>query len=242
MSENGGTRAAARGSVTAVVGVLSAVGLLLVMLTWAATIGPDEVISGGKEPSYQQPTPTVTGDSSAAGDPSDGDRERHELLWMILTITVFLLAGVLVLAVLLNGIRWALTRDWRRRRERDPDEIAFQTLGAPALARVVAAGAQAQRQALSEGSPRNAIVECWHRFEQHAAQVGIARNSWETSSEFTLRVLEEVSADSAAVTELAGLYRDARHSHHVITEESRARARDALDRILGSLGAPAEAP
>ncbi|MET0524582.1 MAG: DUF4129 domain-containing protein [Nocardioides sp.] len=51
-------------------------------------------------------------------------------------------------------------------------------------------------------------------------------------------MLDDLSADPAAVTELADLYRDARHSEHEITEDSRARARAALDRILETLDVP----
>jgi hypothetical protein len=238
MSGTGEGRSTARASVTAVTGVLAAVGLLLVMLTWAATIGPDEIVAGGRAPSYDEVSPTAVENTDAGADAPESERERNDLVWRILTFIAVALATVVTLAAVLNLIRWLLTRDWRwRRRERDPEELAFETLGAPALARTMTQGAQAQRRALELGNPRNAIVECWHRFEQHAATAGIERAPWETSSEFTLRVLDDVSADPVAVSELAGLYRDARHSAHEITEESRARARDALDRILGSLGA-----
>ena len=47
--------------------------------------------------------------------------------------------------------------------------------------------------------PRNAIVACWDRFEEHAERAGLARRPWETSSEFTLRLLDLVSADRGAV-------------------------------------------
>src|SRR5215218_8252316 len=111
MSDNGGTPTSARASVTAVVGVLAAVGLLLVMLTWAASIGPDEVIAGGREPSYQPPSPTAVDNVDNGVDRPERDRPRHELLWLILTIIAFTLAAVMVLAVLLTGLRWALTRN-----------------------------------------------------------------------------------------------------------------------------------
>ena len=238
MSENSGDRAAARASVTAVVGVLAAVGLMLLLVTWAATIGPDEMVTGGNTPTYESVTPTVIEDSSAGGEPRDRDRDSHPLLWAILTIGATLLASVVMLASVLSVLRWLLTRTWRRGRERDPDEIAFETLGAPALARAVSRGATAQRRVLDEGSPRNAIVECWHLFEQQAASAGVRRAAWETSSEYTLRVLDDLTTDTAAVVELADLYRDARHSQHEITEDSRARARAALDRIYASMHVP----
>ncbi len=242
MDGQGGSRGGAGTPVTAVVGVLAAVGLLLVLLAWAATIGPDEVVAGGREPSYESLSPTPVDNADAAADARDRDRPRHELLWMILTVTATLLAGVLLLAVLLSSVRWLLTRNWHRRRERDPEEISFELLGAPALAQAVAAGASRQRRVLNEGSPRNAIVACWHQFEEQAASVGVRRSPWETSSEFTLRVLDRLSADPSAVTELAELYRDARHSQHEVTEESRSRAMAALDRIHESLDVRSGSP
>jgi hypothetical protein len=226
-----------------VTGVLAAVGLLLVMLTWAASIGPDEIVAGGQPPANNELSPTAVENTDAGTDAPDSERERSDLLLRILTFAAVGLAAVVTLAAVLNLMRWVLTHDWRiRRREPEPEEVAFETLGAPALAQAMTRGAQAQRRALEEGDPRNAIVECWHRFEQHAAAAGIERAAWETSSEFTLRVLDDLSADPGAVTTLADLYRAARHSNHEITEESRTRAREALDRILESLGAPSGVP
>ena len=157
------------------------------------------------------------------------------------TIVIGLLATVLILAALLATLRWLLTRDWRRKqRDPDPDEVAFDPLDAPALlAEKLAAGARGQREVLATGSPRNAIVACWHSFEELAEGAGVHRQRWETSSEFTMRVLDGLSADDAAVLRLAELYRDARHSEHDITEANRRSATEALDAIHRTLGARA---
>jgi hypothetical protein len=150
---------------------------------------------------------------------------------------------VLVLAVLLTVLRWLLTLEWRRRHEPEPVEVAFDPLDAPAaLAGALAADARAQRQLLDTGSPRNAIVACWHRFEEQAEAAGVRKQRWETSSEFTMRVLDRLSADDAAVLHLAELYRDARHSEHEVTEDNRRAAAEALDAIHRSLGAKAGSP
>ena len=97
--------------------------------------------------------------------------------------------------------------------------------------------ADQQLALLREGSPRNGIVACWHRFEVQAEAVGIGREPWETSAEFTLRVLDLVSADEHAVAELAVLYREARFSDHDLGEPVRSSAVDALERIHRGLGA-----
>ena len=230
----------ARASLTAVVGVLGAVALLLLLVTWAASIGPDQVVTdNGNPPSYETiPTSTsATAASSGTSNRRNAGSGDHDVLFTVVTIVATLLATIVMLAALLTFVRWLLTRTWRRSREREPDEVDFDPLEAPAaLAGSMVADAASQREALvATGSARNAIVECWHRFEQQAEQAGVHRRRWETSSEFTLRVLDRLSADSEAVLALAELYRDARHSQHDITEDSRRRALEALDAVHRSL-------
>ena len=102
------------------------------------------------------------------------------------------------------------------------------------------ADASTQRRLLAEGgTPRNAVVECWHRFETQAAAAGLARGDWETSSEYTMRVLDLVDAHQPAVTRLGELYREARFSEHELTEAHRQEALDALDAIHRTIGVPA---
>ena len=102
--------------------------------------------------------------------------------------------------------------------------------------RELVATAGEQRGLLSAGgSPRNAVVEAWHLFETSAGRVGAVRKPWETSSEFTLRVLDAVHADPHAVARLAQLYREARFSEHELTEDDRAAAVEALDAVHASL-------
>jgi hypothetical protein len=237
-----GAISAGRASLTALAGVLGAVGLMLLLVTWAATIGPDEVVRGeGNPPSYESlpssPTPTPGEWPGSGGSRGEGGQG---VLGAIVTVVAGVMASVVVLAAALSLMRWLLTRDWRlRRRESEPDppEVAFDPLEAPAgLAETMVREAASQRELLTGGSARNAIVACWHRFEEQAALAGVRRQGWETSSEFTLRVLERLSADSEAVLDLAELYRAARHSAHDITEADRARAQVALDAVHRSLG------
>jgi hypothetical protein len=106
-----------------------------------------------------------------------------------------------------------------------------------AVAREILAGADGQRRALADdGTPRNAIVECWHRFESEGAAAGLERRVWETSAEYTLRVLDLVEAYQPAVLRLAELYREARFSEHEVTEDHRAKALEALDAIHRTIG------
>ena len=100
--------------------------------------------------------------------------------------------------------------------------------------------ADEQFELLLGGSPRNAIVACWDRFEEQAERVKAARKPWETSSEFTLRLLEAVSADDVPVSRLESLYREARFSEHEIDESRREAAVEALRAIHASLGIGAD--
>ncbi len=62
------------------------------------------------------------------------------------------------------------------------------------------------------------------------------REPWETSSEFALRILDMVRADTSAVSALAELFREARFSEHEVTEADRSAAIDRLAQIHASLG------
>lgn len=238
--EASGAMSARRASVTALAGVMGAVALMLLLATWAATIGPEEVVrDAGNPPTYETlPTSQTAAPTELPSDTLPAGGGDRDFLFTVVSLVATMLAAVVVLAVVLSMLRWLLTRDWKlRRKEPEPADVAFEPLDAPALvARTLTAGAPAQRALLAEGSPRNAIVACWHHFEEQAGLAGVQRQAWETSSEFTLRVLDRLSADSVAVTTLAELYRAARHSTHEITEADRAEARVALDVVHRSLG------
>src|SRR5919107_4487485 len=100
----------ARASVTAVVGVLGAVALMLLLVTWAATIGPQQVVTdAGNAPSYAPVKPTT---ASAAPDrqdaqPRQGEGDR-DVLFTVVTIVATLLAAVVMLALVLTLMRWLL--------------------------------------------------------------------------------------------------------------------------------------
>lgn len=220
--------------------VLVAALLVIVLATWAAAIGPDRVFESDANP------PDTAGVSSdderPAVEPEGGrdDDEDEERGWggtAVLGIQLALLLTGLYLLVLL--VRWArseATAEHFRRRRRTAE---FEVLpAAPGLAaEEIVRDADEQTALLLRGTPRNGIVACWHRFEVQAGAAGIGRQPWETSAEFTLRVLDLVSADERAVAELAVLYREARFSDHDLDESVRAAAVDALARIHRGLGA-----
>ncbi len=232
---------------TGTLGVASvAAGALLVVLlvAWAASIGPSGVLRGEgfAQPSATTSTATATATDAAAPRPVV-ERPADQGRSLVGTLAVVLNVLAVVALVLLTG--WVIVRtarSWRRERTRRAARPApaFEVVPPVVLAaRELLDGASAQREALTEGTPRNAVVACWGRFEEAAAAAGIERRPWETSSEHVLRVLDLVDADSAAVARLSDLYREARFSEHHLGEEDRAVALDALDRIHRSIGARA---
>jgi Domain of unknown function (DUF4129) len=234
---------ASRAPVTAVAAVVGGVLLVAVLVTWAASIGPSGVLTG-EGPEAQRLTPTETTNGTPFGELEDPQRrlarefagEDHPVIRAI-AVVLELVALLAVLYVLFRLGRWAWqTFDARRRPEPPPEQVEFDVLEGPRrLAEEITSDAEEQRRVLMEGSPRNAIVECWHRFELQAAGAGLERHPWETSSEFTLRMLDLVAADSHAVAELAVLYREARFSTHSLDEAARARAVADLDAIHAGL-------
>jgi len=239
----------ARTGTSAVVAVFAAAGLLLVLVTWAASIGPDNVVSGGHVDRIRPDEPSA---STAVGDPKDPLAEERAkkrgeppawlgtLAWIVEILTLGVVAFLLLRLARKLGQLW---RFRTRRRRAPPEDVEFEVLGSAAHAtEVIEADAGEQRAGLVEtGEPRNAIVECWHRFEVQALRAGVERQPWQTTSEFVLGLLDLVGADRGAVTRLAALYREARFSDHPMADSHRQAALAALDDIHRSLrpGVPA---
>ncbi|WP_243058031.1 DUF4129 domain-containing protein [Nocardioides sp. SR21] len=240
---------ARRASTTAVAAVLATALLVLVLVTWASSIGPSEVLRGDGPSPVGTPTdePTSTEGASVPQEDADVEGSGETPTWLKVAAFAVNVAVVVLLAVLvvrylvLPLLRRTRTRRRRRRRGRDqPAEPEFTVLEPPQrVAQALLDDAAAQRRLLEGGSPRNAVVECWHRFETAAAAAGFERRDWETSSEYTMRVLDLVDAHQPAVSRLGDLYREARFSEHDLTEADRADALEALDTIHRTIGVPA---
>ena len=240
---------ARQASTLAVASVVAGALLVVVLAAWASSIGPSGVLRGDGPSQAAAPTTTASSASASAdagAEPPAPVPSRGTPPWVRLFALLVDLAVVVALVLLVA--RYAalpFVRSTRRRRalrkRRTPERLAFDVLEPPAaVAREMLADAATQRRLLAEdGTPRNAVVACWHRFETQAAAAGMARGTWETSSEYTMRVLDLVDADQPAVTRLGELYREARFSEHELTEEHRREALAALDAIHRTIGVPA---
>jgi hypothetical protein len=237
--------AARRAGVVAVSTVVVTTLLAVLLVAWAASIGPGVVLRGDGT-ARASVTASPTEESSDASqseeeilDPDDstaGDTNAFTILALVLNAACVVVAGYLVF----RGARWTVRvrreRDRRRTRARAEDAAGVEMLGTGGtVAREMLADAAAQRAVLAEGDSRNAVVACWSRFEEQAGAAGVERHPWETSAEYTLRVLDLVDVDTPAVARLAALFREARFSEHPVTEQHRAEALEALDAIHRAL-------
>ncbi|WP_151083046.1 DUF4129 domain-containing protein [Nocardioides cynanchi] len=225
---------------------LAGVVLMLLLVVMAARSGPSGVIHGTpRDDIFHPPRPTITSqpghrsgpDSTTVLPQGTSSVPFASVLGTVVRYALF--AWLLLLAY--RGLRW-LVDDLAARRSTEPRAavIDFDVLEDPApLVDEMRRDAADQFALLLGGTPRNAIVAAWDRFEEQAERVGAARKLWETSSEFTLRLLDAVSAAPVAVTRLAALYREARFSEHEITEGNREAAAEALRDIHASIGIPA---
>lgn len=214
--------------------------LLVTLVGWAALVGPSPVLTG--------PGPLISAKTTTTSEPPVNEvettaenvvdeSERGTLGSIVITViggalVVFAALAIGYLAYLLSRRAWTA---WQlRHRYDEPPDVDFETLesGEPARARrAMASDADEQLRLLLEGQPRNAIVACWHRFELQAIEAGLARHTWETPSEFALRLLERAEVAPAAISRLLDLYREARFSDHDLDEDDRAAAAAALREI-----------
>ncbi len=213
--------------------------LVAVLAVWAASIGPDEVVTGevtAPTPGESDVSPTTNptiGESphtSMDNDAPGGDLPSFVSVALSAALVVFVVLAVVGLVMLVRLLQPA------RRRRRDPrrERVEFEVLPSPtatSVAAAITADAAEQHRALLSGAPRIAIVECWHRFEMHAAAAGVPRERWETSSEFTQRVLTMIGASPGAVASLGDVFREARFSKHEVGEDLRDFAVELLREI-----------
>lgn len=239
---------------------------VMVLVAWATLIGPDQVFTGPGPTPATLSTPTETclpldatigpdGDEIVPDnprnlpycEPPDTTRQDAETLvrqtdaplWLRVLVGALEVLLLVAIVALVAFVVVSLARALRRRAgsHGERESIEFTVLDEPhRIAEQMAADADEQDALLRGGEPRNAIVDAWSRFEVQGERAGVGRQAAETSSEYALRILDLVSADTGAVNRLAGLYREARFSEHEMTEEHRSEALDALAGVRRSLG------
>lgn len=206
------------------------------VLVWAARGRPVDLFDPSGRTRGPRAYPSYTGSGGPPGPPSLEEATRDveqtvDLGWLGDLITWAIFLGVLVGIAALGRMVW-------QRRWRPPPPapvVEFEALPAREIADRLAEDAEAQREAISQGEPRNGIVRCWLLLQGSVAAAGLPPGPSETSTEFTVRVLHALDLDPRAIHQLAQLYREARFSRHPLGEDARAAAAAALDTLHADL-------
>ena len=169
-----------RAGASAVVLTVLAVGLMLLMIMFAARTGPQRIVRGTLLDPSLAPV-QLTGSFPTLG----GSGRPHRAEGVLHHNPVFRAVGLVIWVTLIACFLWLVYRvvrhladafAHRRRPPPLPEDVAFDVLDDPAhLADEIRQDSDDQLALLLGGSPRNAIVACWDRFEEQAERVRAAR-------------------------------------------------------------------
>ena len=212
------------------------------MAVWAATAGPVRML--GVAPVDDTtvtglPAPEGAAEDNSLTMPSYRELTKDVHADIDLSWIGELLGYTAAVAVCFGG--FLLLRSLWRHRWRRPDkpaEVDFEPLPPGEMAEMIEQDSEARLVAVETGGPRDGIVACWLRLEETVAACGVAPRPAETSTELVTRVLRSLDVDPRAAATLARLYREARFSDHLLTEESREQARAALRTLSQDMARP----
>ncbi len=213
----------------------------LAMLLLASRSGQTRDISSHRTPYHPAPPvfkqPTAAQSPPPTGRPTGVPHTGTAPAWLgDLAIAVGIAAGVLLVAV----ITWYVVRAVRAvdlRRHAAPPPPADLEFAPPGVAGALADAVDEVLARIERGQPRDAIVACWLRWEDVAADAGVARRPAETAADFTERVLATYRVSTPTLGRLADLYREARFSAHRMDDAARGEARAALEQVRTELRA-----
>ena len=158
--------------------------------------------------------------------------------WVGPAVLVLLAVVGVVLIVLLI---WALVREKMRRRNRRIGNVrpALRPEARTADDLVAALDAGLLDLSDTDRDPRRAVIACWVRLEQAAADAGTPRHPGDTPTDLVGRLLAEQRVDAGVLAAFAEVYREARYATHTVDDRMRGQARTALQRLRADLAAGA---
>jgi hypothetical protein len=229
--------------------VLGAVGALVVA---GLSAGAPEVQVGGSvhlgSPNLKKTVQVIVGrikrvnlgNAGAAPVPKQPHAGGHWVTILDATALALIVAGVVYFFIIP-----ALRRvDWSRLTKvadlPEPEDAESAILTPEALERLRADLSETAELLDEDGDPRHAVLACWLRLEDAVGRTGLARSRWETSAEFTTRVLRTYTVDPSRLEALHGLYRAARYSTSEVAPSARDAARAALQGLRAEIERPVE--
>ncbi|GAA0504325.1 hypothetical protein Ade02nite_28360 [Paractinoplanes deccanensis] len=218
---------------------LAAVLVLLFVTSLAATRSEaqlDEIVRD--QPVDDTPILPTTVPSAQATQVPEPEPARGLPDWVG---TVALVLFGVVAAVLVGLVIYAVIRDRRAKKGRNPKKRK-RANDQRTAEELVAAALDAGLEELSDTDrdPRRAVIACWVRMEQAAAAAGTPRHPGDSPTDLVGRLLNEQQVDAAVLAALLEVYRQARYATHTVDDQMRRQAREALQRVRADLGVPAE--
>jgi hypothetical protein len=149
-------------------------------------------------------------------------------------------ACALVAALLLGYLLWFVLRDTIQAKGR-PIRVEPTAPPPPAVHAEVAAAVDAGLAALADGDSdaRAAVIACWVRMEQAAAEAGTPREPSDAPGEYVIRLLSTQAVSRSVLDRFAWVYRQARYSTGPVDDRMRETAIAALRQLRAELTGPA---
>jgi hypothetical protein len=213
------------------------IGLLFVISLAATRSAPqlDRITPRAATPTTQAPLlpptqhPTATPTTEAPVEAARGLPDWiGTLTLVVLTVLVIVMVAILT---------WALLRDAARRRKTRTGRRGPRRTANTAEDLVAALDAGLEELSDTDRDPRRAVIACWVRLEQAAAEAGTPRHPGDSPTDLVGRLLAEQQVDAAVLAALMEVYREARYATHTVDDRMRQQARYALERLRADLGA-----
>lgn len=224
---------------------LLAVGLLVAAAWLASTLATPQIDGAPVSPlrpastSGEAASPSASSSGSASAPTSlaedvtevDTPDERTGLVVVIGLILVLGVVGI---------IGWIVVRRRVAAAKDEPVVVVRKVAPKPAeqsrktIVEAVDAGISDLFDA--EAEPRVAVIACWVRLERAAAEVGTPRQVGDSPTDLVARLLYAHRVSPQTLDGLAAVYRESRYARHVIDENMRVSAVQALRQLRAELG------
>jgi hypothetical protein len=225
--------------------LLAVAALLAAALMAAVFAEPQLDVAPLPDPQASANAPGGPGDPSASASASATPQNAFPVVlelpdWVDSAVSVTCLVAIAVVVVLLL---WYVVRDTVQARGRPIAVDAGPTHAPVPHAAEVAAALDAGLAGLSDvdTDPRHAVIACWVRLEQAAADAGTPRRVSDAPAEYVLRLLSAHRVSRPVLGRFAAVYRWARYGHGPVDESMRATAVSALRQLRDELTVEARA-
>lgn len=210
--------------------------MVLLLAAWVSGAGSVSAftVPGQSPPSTKEFGENVQGDVGDNRLPGGVGVVLDDNETVALIVSWTLRALLVVVVVLAAAV---VARALARRLRRDPVTVK-EEVRAGLVPDVLVAGIRESEAALDHGTSGEAVINAWLTLERTTREVGIQDDAARTPAELVAAVLDEHAVDPAAIERLAAVYREVRFSEHLIGEDHREAAREALRSVRQDLLRP----